>query len=80
MTMGEEWPLPGMEVFQRMFSVLPHLSGRFFSVEIPSPLGPRQAGHSSANKKLDKEKNAVKKRMFRRIWEVSNVRYANQSN
>lgn len=64
-TMGEEWPLPGMEVFQRMFSVLFHLRGRFFSEEMPSPLGPRQAGHSSAKRKLDKDKNAVRKRKVR---------------
>src|SRR5207248_2071232 len=51
LTIGEEWPLPGISVFQRRFSPLSaplNFRGTPFSVEVPSPRGPRQPGHSSA--------------------------------
>src|SRR5262249_22696575 len=48
-TTGDEWPIPGMGVFQRTFSSLPHFSGTFVSADVPSPRGPRQPGHSSAD-------------------------------
>src|SRR6266478_3997606 len=47
-TIGEEWPSPGIGVFQRMFFVGLHSSGRFFSVEMPLPEGPRHCGQSAA--------------------------------
>src|SRR5262245_22949169 len=47
-TMGEELPPSGKGVFQRMFSVALHLTGRFFSGECPCPSGPRQAGQLPA--------------------------------
>ena len=34
----------GMAAFQRMFSESLHAKGRFFSVEMPCPLGPRNSG------------------------------------
>src|SRR5947209_1603402 len=50
-TTGDEWPLPGISVFQRRFSPLSaplNFRGTPFSAEVPSPRGPRQPGHSSA--------------------------------
>src|SRR5258705_5316338 len=43
-TMGEEFPRPGKSTRQRTFSLVPHLSGKSFSVETPVPSGPRQPG------------------------------------
>src|SRR5262245_21992762 len=42
-TIGDDWPIPVSGVFQATDSAL-HLSGRFVSVECPSPRGPRQRG------------------------------------
>src|SRR5690606_17907327 len=47
-TTGEEWPVPGMAVFQVTFSVSDHFRGKPFSALVPSPRGPRQAGQFSA--------------------------------
>jgi hypothetical protein len=44
---GEEWPSPGMEVFQTTFSVLLQRVGGSFSKLVPSPRGPRQHGQFS---------------------------------
>src|SRR5689334_17673379 len=46
--MGEEWPLPGMGVFQAMLSELLQWRGRLASVLWPLSWGPRHMGHSSA--------------------------------
>src|SRR6266498_5146280 len=43
-TTGEEWPRPAIAVFHLMFLVTLHSAGRFFSVEIPRPPGPRHCG------------------------------------
>src|SRR5207249_4648867 len=47
-TMGEEWPRPAIGVFHLMFLVALHSVGRFFSVEIPCPPGPRHCGQFGA--------------------------------
>src|SRR5437868_14576278 len=46
-TMGDECPLPGIDTFQRMFSDSLQRTGMPVSLEVPSPRGPRQPGHSS---------------------------------
>src|SRR5437899_8888145 len=46
--MGEEWPRPAIGVFDLMFLVALHSVGRFFSVEIPCPPGPRHCGQFGA--------------------------------
>src|SRR6266550_579410 len=43
-TIGEEWPRPAMAVFHLIFFVGLHSAGRFFSLEIPWPDGPRHCG------------------------------------
>jgi hypothetical protein len=53
-TIGEACPLPGIGVFQVMFCVLLHLTGTFFSLLVPSPLGPRQPGQFSATAASEK--------------------------
>jgi hypothetical protein len=42
--MGEELQGPGSWTCHRMFSVVLHLTGRFFSEDTPFPSGPRQPG------------------------------------
>src|SRR5438105_2463241 len=43
-TIGDEWPLPGMGVFQVMLSVLVQCRGRAGEGERPSLWGPRHMG------------------------------------
>ena len=43
-TIGDEWPLPGREVFHLTFLFASHSVGRFFSAETPLLAGPRQFG------------------------------------
>src|SRR5262245_18785797 len=45
---GVELPMPGRANFQATFSVALHLLGRPVSLEIPSLVGPRHCGQSSA--------------------------------
>jgi hypothetical protein len=40
--------MPGIAVFQQTLLVALQVRGRPVSVEVPSPRGPRQPGHSSA--------------------------------
>src|SRR5215207_9220755 len=47
-TMGVEPLTPGMATFQRTFSSVVHLTGRFFSLLRPLRLGPRHCGQFSA--------------------------------
>src|SRR5260370_20058919 len=47
-TIGDEWPLPGMLIFQRMFSLSLHWTGTSLSAAVPVPLGPRNRDHSAA--------------------------------
>src|SRR5262245_59949432 len=44
---GVEYPGNSSGIFHFTFSLLLHLSGRFFSVECPCPVGPRHAGQFS---------------------------------
>src|SRR5262245_17287559 len=46
--MGEECPTPGRSARQATLSLAVQVSGRFFSLEVPSRRGPRQLGQSSA--------------------------------
>jgi hypothetical protein len=43
-TMGDECPRPAIGVFHLMFFPGPQVAGRFFSLEIPCPEGPRHCG------------------------------------
>ena len=54
-TIGEACPLPGISVFQAIFSPRGpfQCSGRFFSRLLPSPRGPRQPGQFSARASPD---------------------------
>src|SRR5436190_10415859 len=45
---GEDQALPGMGVFQRMFSFSLQVTGRPFAVECPSAVGPRKEGQLSS--------------------------------
>src|SRR6187401_1340135 len=47
-TTGDDQPRPGTGVRHATFRPSPHSNGRFFSVECPSPPGPRNCGQSSA--------------------------------
>src|SRR5262249_54441500 len=47
-TIGVELPVSGSGIFHFTFSVADHLTGRFFSVEKPCPVGPRHPGQLSA--------------------------------
>src|SRR5687767_14656915 len=47
-TTGDDHPSAGTGVFHATFSVADHLVGRFVSVEIPCPFGPRNRGQFSA--------------------------------
>src|SRR5262245_66321400 len=47
-TIGVELPVSGSATFHFTFSVADHLTGRFFSVEKPCPVGPRHPGQLSA--------------------------------
>src|SRR5688500_8566670 len=47
-TIGDEWPRPSIGVFHLMFFVVLHSAGRFFSLEIPEPSGPRHCGQFPA--------------------------------
>src|SRR5262245_40330442 len=46
-TIGVEYPGNSRGTFHFTFSLLLHLSGRFFSEECPCPVGPRHAGQFS---------------------------------
>src|ERR1051325_7253596 len=46
-TIGLEDPAPGSSVFQAMLSFADQVVGRFFSVEMPSPPGPRNCSQSA---------------------------------
>src|SRR5690349_23607100 len=47
-TIGDECPRPAIGVFHFMFFVGVHSAGRFFSVEMPEPSGPRHCGQLAA--------------------------------
>src|SRR5438105_3170745 len=47
-TTGVELPGSGSSVFQRMFWLVLQAVGRFFSVQMPMPCGPRHSGQLSA--------------------------------
>jgi hypothetical protein len=49
--MGEDHPTPGIAVFQAMFSVCDHLSGKAGSSATPVDPGPRNCGHCRASGK-----------------------------
>ena len=46
---GVELPWLASATFHFTFSFALHFSGRFFSVLMPCPVGPRQAGQSAAS-------------------------------
>src|SRR5579863_5301875 len=60
---GEECP-GGRLVFQTTFLLGPNSTGRFFSLETPELLGPRNWVHSSAQNKGVTQKRAVVRRRF----------------
>src|SRR5262249_697696 len=62
-TMGDECPLPGMGVFQRIFSVLLQRRGTLVSSDVPSPRGPRQPGQFSARVGAGMQRKARQVRM-----------------
>jgi hypothetical protein len=47
-TTGDEWPFPGIGIFQATFSVPLQRVGTSVSAERPSPCGPRHMGQSAA--------------------------------
>src|SRR5215510_514850 len=47
-TIGDECERPSIGVFHLMFVVGVHTEGRFFSLEIPEPSGPRHCGQFPA--------------------------------
>src|ERR1041384_4556838 len=47
-TIGDECERPSIAVFHLMFLVGLHSDGRFFSLEIPEPSGPRHCGQFPA--------------------------------
>src|SRR5687767_4967551 len=48
-TTGDDQPAPGTACFHMTFFLFDHSRGRFFSVECPWPVGPRNSGHSAAD-------------------------------
>src|SRR5439155_14274237 len=66
-TIGEELPSSGSGAFQRTFSIGLHLSGRSFSAECPSPVGPRHAGQFSARATLTSTRKITHNRRAARI-------------
>ena len=53
--MGDDQPLPGMGVFQAIFSVIVHITGKLVSVDFPWPPGPRNRVQLSANETWENE-------------------------
>jgi hypothetical protein len=47
-TIGDDQPFPGILVFQTTFLSADQVTGRFFSLETPWPLGPRNRIQFSA--------------------------------
>src|SRR4030095_10487973 len=64
-TIGEELPRSGNSAFHRTFSVALHCNGRFSSVEIPVPVGPRQPGQFVALSVVATESTAANERTGR---------------
>jgi len=69
-TIGEEWPAYGTAVRHAMFSFLvaSHWRGRFVSVLLPSPRGPRHPGQFSAG-----ESPGTIKRISSEIFQIGIV-------
>src|SRR5204862_4297320 len=59
-TIGDECDRPSIAVFHLIFLVGLHSDGRFFSLEIPEPSGPRHCGQFPADALLPQRLTAVK--------------------
>src|SRR5260221_12678003 len=60
-TIGDEWPTPGISVFQAIFSVADQWIGNaVFSSETPSRRAPRHMGQSSAKSGVTSRKVVTK--------------------
>jgi len=53
--MGDDQPLPGMAVFQAIFSVIVHITGKLVSLDFPWPSGPRNRVQLSATETWENE-------------------------
>ena len=67
-TIGEACPLPSIGSFHTRLSGSDHLTGVEESIIVPSPLGPRQPGQSSANEGVEKFRAIVGSRTNREIF------------
>src|SRR5678816_2672442 len=65
-TIGDECPRPGIAAFHLMFEVGVHVAGRFFSVEIPEPSGPRHCGQRAASTTVVSDSNTTKAKLVMR--------------
>src|SRR5262245_9098715 len=59
-TIGDEWPRPGIAIFQRTFLESLHSSGRSFSAEIAAAPGPRHCGQSPARAKATRRQESAR--------------------
>src|SRR5678816_2865464 len=66
-TIGDECPRPGIAAFHLMFEVGVHVAGRFFSVEIPEPSGPRHCGQFAADPAVVSELMIKSARLIGRV-------------
>src|SRR5688500_19778893 len=70
-TIGDEWPRPSIGVFHLMFLVVLHSAGKFFSVEIPEPSGPRHCSQLPAADEpvvaIPTDMAAIRARLIRRV-------------
>src|SRR5688500_19193773 len=74
-TIGDEWPRPSIGVFHLMFLLVLHSAGKFFSVEIPDPSGPRHCGQLPAAddavvaipNATSNKRAAIRARLIRRV-------------
>src|SRR5687768_16381289 len=69
-TTGDDQPAPGTACFHMTFFLFDHSIGRFFSVECPWPVGPRNSGHSAAdaNALTKNTRGQVGRRFTLGIW------------
>src|SRR6185503_9964830 len=70
-TIGDEWPRPSIGVFHLMFFEVFHSAGKFFSVEIPVPSGPRHCGQFPADDEavaaIPNDTAAIRAKLIRRV-------------
>src|ERR1019366_8135833 len=73
-TTGAACDFSGSAIFHLTFCLSLQVVGRFFSVDLPSPLGPRQPGQLSAAARVAMKRKAVMERRMRFMGGTFGVR------